>query len=67
MSTVIPLKPLGKEDIRKLELALIFSTLFRRDFVEKIKDAHVRLAWSDSLVVATGALAGERAGYTTTK
>ncbi|MCE4605993.1 MAG: transcriptional regulator [Desulfurococcales archaeon] len=67
MSTIIPLKPLGKEDVRKLELALIFGTLFRKDVIEKIKDAHDRLTWLDSLVVAAGALARERAGYTVTR
>jgi len=67
VSTIIPLKPLGKEDVRKLELALIFGTLFRKDVIEKIKDAHDRLTWLDSLVVAAGALARERAGYTVTK
>jgi probable regulatory domain-containing protein len=67
MSTIIPLKPLGKEEVRKLELALIFGTLFRKDVIEKIKDAHDRLTWLDSLVVAAGALARERAGYTVTK
>jgi len=67
VSAVVPLKPLGKEDIRKLELALIFGTLFRKDVIEKIKDAHDRLTWLDSLVVAAGALARERAGYTVMK
>ncbi len=67
MSTVVPVKPLGKEDIRKLELALIFGTLFRKDVIEKVKDAHDRLTWLDSLVVAAGALARERAGYTITR
>jgi probable regulatory domain-containing protein len=67
MSTIIPLKPLGKDDIRKLELALIFGTLFRKDVIEKIKDAHDRLTWLDSLVVAAGALARERAGYNVTR
>ncbi|MCE4616985.1 MAG: hypothetical protein F7C32_00125 [Desulfurococcales archaeon] len=63
----VPLKPLGKEDIRKLELALIFGTLFRPDVIEKIKDSHDRLTWLDSLVVAAGALARERAGYTASR
>jgi len=65
--TSIPLKPLGKEDIRKLELALIFGTLFRPDVIEKIRDSHDRLTWLDSLVVAAGALARERAGYSVTR
>lgn len=59
----VPLKPLGKEDIKKLELALIFGTLFRPDVIERIKNAEDRLTWLDSLVVAAAALARERAGY----
>lgn len=63
MAEEVPLKPLGKEDVRKLELALIFGTLFRPDVVERIHKAEDRLTWLDSLVVAAGALARERAGY----
>mgnify|MGYP001772802783 CR=1 FL=1 len=63
MSEEIPLKPMGKEDIRKLELALILGTLFREDVIEKIRSATDRVTWLDSLVVAAGALARERAGY----
>ena len=59
----VPLKPMGKSDIRKLELALIFGTLFRPDVVERIRNAEDRLTWLDSLVVAAAALARERAGY----
>ncbi len=59
----VPLKPMGKSDVRKLELALIFGTLFRPDVVERIRNAEDRLTWLDSLVVAAAALARERAGY----
>ncbi len=59
----VPLKPIGKEDVRRLELALIFGTLFRPDVVERIRAAEDRLTWLDSLVVAAAALARERAGY----
>jgi probable regulatory domain-containing protein len=59
----IPLKPLVREDIRKLELGLIFGTLFRPDVIERIKNAEDRLTWLDSLVVAAASLARERAGY----
>ena len=61
--TEVPLKPMGKEDIRKLELALIFGTLFRSDVIERIRNAEDRLTWLDSLVVAAAALARERAGH----
>jgi len=63
MSEEVPLKPMGKEDVRKLELALIFGTLFRPDVIERIRKAEDRLTWLDSLIVAAGALACERAGY----
>uniref|UniRef100_A0A7C3SP31 Transcriptional regulator n=1 Tax=Thermofilum pendens TaxID=2269 RepID=A0A7C3SP31_THEPE len=59
----IPLKPMGKEDIRKLELALILGTLLRPDVLEAIRTAEDKLTWLDSLIVAAGALARERAGY----
>ncbi len=61
MSTV-PLKPIGKEDIKKLELALILGTLFREDVIEQIRSAEDKVTWLDSLVVAAAALARERAG-----
>lgn len=58
----VPLKPLGKEDTRKLELALIFGTLMRQDVLEKIRNAEDKITWLDSLIIASGALARERAG-----
>jgi probable regulatory domain-containing protein len=67
LSETIPLKPLGKEDIRRLELALILGTLLREDVLEKIRNAEDRLTWLDSLIVAAGALARERANYTIEK
>lgn len=63
----VPLKPVGKEDTRKLELALIFGTLMRSDVLEKIRNAEDKITWLDSLVIAAGALARERAGYPVTK
>jgi len=62
--TEIPLKPIGKNDIKKLETALIFGTLFRPDVIERIKNAEDRLTWLDSLVVAAASIAREKAGYT---
>lgn len=58
----VPLKPIGKEDIRKLELALILGTLFRHDVLESVKTAEDKVTWLDSLIVAAGALARERGG-----
>lgn len=67
MGEEVPLKPVGKEDVRKLELALLLGTLLRPDVLEKVRSAEDRLTWLDSLVVAAGALARERAGYTASK
>ncbi|MEZ0346002.1 MAG: transcriptional regulator [Infirmifilum sp.] len=67
MSSEVPLKPIGKEDIRKLELSLILATLLRVDVIEVIRNAEDKLTWLDSLVVAAGALARERAGYSIVK
>ncbi len=67
MSEEVPLKPVGKEDIRKLELALLLGTLLRPDVLEKVRSSEDRLTWLDSLLIAAGALARERAGYSTSK
>lgn len=67
MSEEIPLKPVGKEDVRRLELALLLGTLLRPDVLEKVRSSEDRLTWLDSLVVAAGALARERAGYSVSK
>ncbi len=58
----IPLKPLGREEIKKLELALILGTLFRKEVLQQAIEVHDKLTWLDSLLVAAGALARERAG-----
>lgn len=63
----IPLKPLGKDDIKKLELALIVGTLFRQDVLEQAIEVRDKLTWLDSLIVAAGALARERAGIPISK
>ncbi|MGC9107497.1 MAG: transcriptional regulator [Infirmifilum sp.] len=63
MSSEIPLKPLGKDEIRKLELSLILGTLLRPDVIDSVRSAEDKITWLDSLVVAAGALARERAGY----
>ena len=58
----IPLKPVGREDIRKLESALLVMSLFSPETMEVIKNPHERLTWVDSLYVAAAALAREKAG-----
>lgn len=63
----IPLAPLGREDIHKLETALLIGTLFRSDVLEMIRTSEERLTWIDSLAVAAGALAREKAKMTTSE
>jgi len=64
MAEEIPLKPLGRQDIHKLETALVIATLLRKDVLEKIRESTERLTWIDSLAVAAGALARSKAGMT---
>jgi hypothetical protein len=65
--TEIPLKPIGRQDIHKLETYLLIGTLLRKDVLERIKNAEDRLTWIDSLAVAAGALAREKAGIPTSQ
>lgn len=60
----VPLKPLGREDIQKLEAVLLLGTVSRQDVKEKMQSADPkdRITWIDSLAVAAGALAREKAG-----
>lgn len=61
MSEEIPLTPMSREDIHKLESSLLFATLFRPEVIEIIRDPAERLTWVDSLAVAAGAIAREKA------
>lgn len=63
----VPLKPLSRSDIHKLETALMLATLLREDVLEKIKESTERLTWIDSLAVAAGALARAKAGMPVSK
>ncbi len=58
----IPLNPVSREDIHRLEAALMVATLLREDVLEKIRESSERLTWIDSLAVAAGALARHKAG-----
>jgi len=58
----VPLKPIGREEIHKLESALLVGTLFRSEVLEALKNPEERLTWVNSLAVAAGALAREKAG-----
>ncbi|MBP1911829.1 putative regulatory domain-containing protein [Thermococcus stetteri] len=63
----VPLNPMGREEIHRLESILLFATLFRPEVIELIKDPAERLTWVDSLAVAAGAIAREKAGMTVTE
>ena len=58
----IPLNPLGKNDIKKLETFLIIGTLYRPEILELIKDPNESSTWIDSLAIAAAAYTRYRAG-----
>ena len=58
----IPLVPTGREDIRRLEAALLVGALFRPEVMEALRDPTERLTWIDSLAAAAAALARQKAG-----
>ncbi|SHH39969.1 transcriptional regulator [Thermosipho atlanticus] len=64
---MIPLNPIGRQEIHKLESILLFTTLFRKEVLALIKDPSERLTWVDSLAVASGAIAREKAGMRITE
>ncbi|MGC9079346.1 MAG: regulator [Nanopusillaceae archaeon] len=63
----IPLKPVGKEEIRKLESAILLMSLFDRETFENIRNPETRLTWIDSLYIAAAALARDKAGMPITQ
>ncbi|RLF76135.1 hypothetical protein DRN51_02720 [Thermococci archaeon] len=67
MTIEIPFNPVGRQEIHQLESILLFATLFRPEVIELIKDPAERLTWVDSLAVAAGAIAREKAGMTTSE
>ena len=60
----IPLNPVGRQDIHRLETILLTATLLRPEVLDMIRTSSERLTWVDSLAVAAGALAREKAGMT---
>jgi len=66
VSEEIPLSPVGREEIHKLEAALLVGTLFRPEVLQALKDPSERLTWVDSLAVAAAALARQKAGMSVT-
>lgn len=67
MSEEITLSPITREEIHKLEAALLIGTLFRPDVLDTLKKLEERLTWVDSLAVAAAALAREKAKMTVSK
>lgn len=65
--SVVPLKPLGREEIGMLESALMVATLLRPEVLEALRGASERLTWVDSLAVAAAAVARQKAGMTASK
>jgi probable regulatory domain-containing protein len=63
----VPLKFIGKEDIGKLESALLVMSLYSAETLEALKNVHERLTWIDSLYVASASLAREKAGIPVSK
>lgn len=61
MSEEVPLSPIGRDEIHKLEVALLIGTLLNPEFIELMRSSEERLTWVDSLAVAAAALARERA------
>jgi len=64
VSEEIPLSPIGREQIHKLEYALLVGTMFRPEVLEELRNPAERLTWVDSLAVAAAAIARERAKMT---
>jgi probable regulatory domain-containing protein len=63
----VPVRPTSPKEVRELEIALIIGTLFRPDVMKSLLDPEEFTTWVDSLAVAAGALAREKAGYTISK
>jgi len=58
----VPLQPVGREQIHRLESALLVASLFSEEVIEQLRNPEERVTWVDSLAVAAGALAREKAG-----
>ena len=57
----IPLSPIGREQIHKLEAVLLVNSILRPEVLEEMRVAEERITWVDSLAVAAAALAREKA------
>ncbi len=63
----VPIRPVGAKEVRELEIALIIGTILRPDVFKEIMEPREFTTWVDSLAVAAGALAREKAGYPISK
>jgi len=57
----IPLSPIGREEIHKLESLLLVNSILRSEVLEELRSSEERITWVDSLAVAAAALAREKA------
>lgn len=62
----IPLSPIGREQIHKLEALLLVNSILRPDVLEELRNPEERITWVDSLAVAA-ALAREKAKMAVTR
>lgn len=60
----IPLSPVGREQIHKLEAVLLVSSILRPEVLENLRNPEERITWVDSLAVAAAAIAREKAKMT---
>ncbi|MEM3492648.1 MAG: transcriptional regulator [Nitrososphaerota archaeon] len=61
MSEEISLTPIGREQIHKLESALLIASIFSPSVLSELQNPTERLTWIDSLAVAAAAVAREKA------
>lgn len=64
MSEEVPLTPVGREQIHRLESALLIASIFSPTVLKELENPTERLTWIDSLAVAAAALAREKARMT---
>lgn len=63
----VPLNPISREEIRKLESAILVMALFDKETLERIKNPEQRVTWLDSLYIAAAAFARSKAGMPISK
>ncbi|WP_440059677.1 transcriptional regulator [Thermogladius sp. 4427co] len=63
----VPLTPMGKKEIQRLETALIIGTLYSPEIIELLKDPVEKTTWIDSLAVAAASYARYKAGMPVSK